>query len=180
MSYFSKLRGTFETLFMLGKAGPNLKNNSGVVEMRNNADGDFAIARADAPVGNDDLVTLQYFNDNNNAATGLTWVKLPLLLATKVSTSAIPDDATIFACILDIETAYDASATWNVLRTGDPTAAPMATGDNDPAVIGTYEVPQITDWGSTGAGTVTATLVNSPTVGAATLYVGYSTPTDIS
>lgn len=180
MSWFSKIRGTVETLFQLGLGGPNLKNNAGVIEARNAGDSAFVIGRGLDPVANNDWVTLGYFNANNDAATGLTVVRMPLALATKVSTTTIPDNAIVRWCVLDIETAYDASAQWNVQRTGDATVAPMGVNDNDAATISQYEVPQITNWGATGAGTVTATLTNSPTVGAATLYIAYTTPNDIS
>jgi hypothetical protein len=42
MSLYSKVRGTFETLFQLGKGGPQLKNSSGAVQFRNSADSAFA------------------------------------------------------------------------------------------------------------------------------------------
>ena len=181
MSFISKIRGTFETLFQIGKNGPNVKNNAGVIEMRTAADDAFVITRGLAPVSDDDFVTKKHFDDNNSAATGLTLVEMPLALATKISTATIPDNATIEYAYIRVETAYDASALWNVQRTGDAPVAPMATGDSDPLVVGTYHVPQDdTNWGSTGAGTVTATLTNSPTVGAATLVIAYSTPNDIS
>ena len=41
MSVYSKVRGTFETLFQLGKSGPQLKNNSGAVEFRNSTDAGY-------------------------------------------------------------------------------------------------------------------------------------------
>jgi hypothetical protein len=180
MPFFSKLRGTFETLFQLGKGGPNLKNNAGIIEHRNNADAAFVIARALDPVAANDLVTLGYFNANNAAAQGVNVAKMPLLLATKVSTAAIPNSATVVATFLDITTAYDAGATWLIRRTGDAGKVLHGVADNDAAVIGTYDVPQALDWGVTGAGTVTATLAGVPTVGAAMIYIFYTTPTDIS
>jgi hypothetical protein len=180
MGFYEKLRGTFETLFQIGKGGPNLKNNSGVVEARNNADAAFAIMRALDPVAANDLVTLGYFNANNAAAQGVTVAKMPLALATKVSTASIPNNATIVKTFLDVTTAYDAGATWLLRRTGDAGKVLQGTTDNDPALISTYSVPQALDWGSTGAGTVTATLTGTPTVGVAMVYVFYTTPTDIS
>jgi len=41
----------------LGKGGAKVKNNSGVVEARNNADDDFAVVRAASPLGDDDVAT---------------------------------------------------------------------------------------------------------------------------
>lgn len=181
MSFYSKLRGTAELLFQLGLTGPQLKNNAGILEFRDDTDAAFVIARGLDPVGANDLVTKQYHDNNNASANGLTIVKMPLALATKVSTAAIPDNAIISWAVLDVTTAYDtASPAFEVERTGDATAVLHGTGDSNLKKVGQYEVPQVTDWGVTGAGTVTATLTGSPTVGAADIYIAYSIPTDIS
>lgn len=68
---FKKLAGTVLSYFKLGVAGPRLKNNSGSVEARNNADSAFAVVRGATPVGNDDLVTKSY-GDANYSGTGFT------------------------------------------------------------------------------------------------------------
>jgi len=44
----------------LGKDGPRIKVNTGVIEARNNADTDFAILRGGHPVDENDLVTKKY------------------------------------------------------------------------------------------------------------------------
>jgi hypothetical protein len=44
--YLSNLFGTLKTTFQLGKGGPKLKNNAGVVEARNAADTDYVALRA--------------------------------------------------------------------------------------------------------------------------------------
>lgn len=178
----SHIRGTTETIFRFGKGGAQLKKTgAAVLESRDSVDGGFALHRGLAPVGDDDFVTKKHFDDNNAAATGLTVVKLPLALATKISTGTLPNNAIIKWTRLDVTTAYDAGALWAVKRTGDASVAPIGTADNDPSIIGTYDVPQCTDWGTTGAGTVTATLSGgSPTVGVAVLYIAYTTPNDIS
>jgi hypothetical protein len=60
MAFLSKIRGTFEALFQVGKGGPQLKNNGGVVELRSAGDTAFVITRAADPTGADDLVTKRY------------------------------------------------------------------------------------------------------------------------
>ena len=55
-----KIRGTIETLFQLGLNGPNLKDNSGIIECRNSDDTDFVNVRAAEPVNDQDLVTKKY------------------------------------------------------------------------------------------------------------------------
>jgi hypothetical protein len=44
----------------LGKGGPRLKNNSGVVEHRNPADSDFVVVRGAHPIDDNDLVTKRF------------------------------------------------------------------------------------------------------------------------
>ena len=182
MSFFSKIRGTFETIFQIGKSGVQLKNNAVKLEVRDAADAAFVIARAADPVGNDDLVTLRYFNAHNEGAAGLEIVKMPLAHATKVSTATIPDNSIIAWCIIEVTTIYDGTTpTFVIKRTGDATVILEDTGDSDLTALGTYEVPQVKSWGATGAGTVTATFAGAGnTVGAANLYIAYSTPLDIS
>ena len=177
-----KIRGTIGSLFQVGLDGPQLKKISGgVFEARDDTDAAYAIVRGLDPVGAQDLVTKNYHDNNNASANGLTLVAMPLALATKVSTGTIPDNATIHWALLDVTTVYDtASPTFEIKRTGDATVIPIAAADSKLKKLGIYETPQRTSGGVTGAGTVTATLVGSPTVGAATLLIAYSIPTDIS
>jgi len=60
MSWLSKIRGTVENIFQLGKGGPNWKNNGGIIEARNNADSAFAVVRGDTPSAANDLTTKTY------------------------------------------------------------------------------------------------------------------------
>ena len=46
MSVLSKLAGTFQATFQIGKSGPKVKNNSGVLEVRNAADAAYANTKA--------------------------------------------------------------------------------------------------------------------------------------
>jgi len=63
MSWFSKLRGTIESVFQLGLGGPQLKNNSAVIECRNSDDSGFAIMRTNNPVNSHDAVTQLYMSN---------------------------------------------------------------------------------------------------------------------
>lgn len=49
MSFYSKIRGTVESLFQLGLDGPQLKRNVSVIEARDATDAAFAIVRAAEP-----------------------------------------------------------------------------------------------------------------------------------
>lgn len=65
MSLWSKIRGTAETIFQLGLGGPQLKNNSSVLEARNAGDSGFVVMRGATPVADNDLVTKQYADTLN-------------------------------------------------------------------------------------------------------------------
>ncbi len=78
MSIRSKIRGTLETIFQIGKGGPQAKNNAGVVEFRDASDAAFAIVRGADPVGNTDLATKSYVDAGGGgglpAGTGVVHV----------------------------------------------------------------------------------------------------------
>ena len=180
MSFFSKIAGTFENFFQIGKKGPRVKNNSGALEARDFADAVYANMRGADPLIDDDLITLRHFNSFNDSATSQTTVLMPLALATKVSSVPLPNNARIIDAFLDVTTPYDVGTLWAITRTGDGSVVLLAAGDSDPEVANIYQVPQQTDWGSTGAGTVSATITGTPGAGVAALFITYVTPNDIS
>lgn len=64
MSIFQKIRGTIESIFQLGLGGPQLKNNSGIIEARNSTDATYAVVRGAPPVGDNDFVTKLFLQSN--------------------------------------------------------------------------------------------------------------------
>jgi hypothetical protein len=169
MSLWSKLRGTYETIFQIGKGGPNLKNATGVIEARNAADGAYALMRSLAPptpgtTGND-VPNMTYFKSSRHV------VKVAVALVTAESTEELPDSVTVTNCWIEVETPYTAGATLTITRKGDATVILQAVTDNDLQTAGIYEVKQMTGWGNTGDGNVTATIAGAPAAGACTLYV---------
>lgn len=69
MSLWSKLAGTTASIFGLGIAGPKLKNNSGTVEVRNNADSAYAeVAASRVNVTGNDVVL-----NSDAAGAGADW-----------------------------------------------------------------------------------------------------------
>jgi len=67
MGLLDKIRGTIENVFQIGIGGPQVKNNSGVLEARNAADSDFVIVRGLSPVGDNDLTTKKYVDSAERA-----------------------------------------------------------------------------------------------------------------
>jgi len=60
MSRITNIRGTSEQLFQIQKAGAQVKNNSGVLEVKNSDDSGFAIMRGLSPINDNDFVTKLY------------------------------------------------------------------------------------------------------------------------
>ena len=81
MSFWSKARGTIETIFQLGLGGPQLKQNtiSSVVgiDARNSADSAFVVARAGDPASTtgtanaDNDLTTKHYSDRRFSRTFL-------------------------------------------------------------------------------------------------------------
>jgi len=187
MSFYSKLRGTFENIFRIGKGGPQIKNSSGVLEMRNAADVAYVITRGLDPVGAQDYVTKTYFDSNNAGAGGVQTATITFDVtgadtagSPKVSTGTIPDNAVVHDCRLDVKTIMNVGTdTLAVSRTGGGASIAIG-GDSDLSIAGTYSVPQQTSWGATGAGTVTLTSTGTSTTGVVDVIIFYSTPTNIT
>lgn len=169
------LRGIVGSIFSIGLTNKvQIKNNSGVVEMRNSDDSAFVITRGLDPVGNNDYVTKGY-GDANYAgeATAEKVIQFAVALVTAASTAQIPDDAQVFKCQVDIDTAYDAGT----IDIGDGTTPDkiMDQTEIDVATIASYIKEQNTTWDD-GPATVTATITGTPTVGASTVTVWYAEP----
>lgn len=80
MSLWSKVRGTIASIFQIGLSGPQIKNNSGVVEVRDSADATFAIVRGADPVASHDFVTKNYGDTNYSGGTSGTTFRRTFLL----------------------------------------------------------------------------------------------------
>jgi hypothetical protein len=172
MSVWNKIRGTIETLFQLGLGGPNLKNNSGVIEARDAGDASYAIMRGATPVGANDLATKAYV-DSGGGSGALQVIRYAIGTgATQDSTTQIPASARVFRCDVEIVTPYSGGAT---IEVGQPTAltAFQATADNLPTAAGTYSVQE--DVTALGVANVVRTTVGgAPVAGAGFVCVFFS------
>lgn len=173
MSVYDKIRGTIETLFQLGLGGPNLKNNTGVVELRNAADVAFVKGRGAPAVGADDFVT---FAQAGGAAQEVRFIISGATGAgTTDSATSLPAGSRVIRTIVDVTVAFDGGGTISVGTAGSA-AQFQATTDNLATAIGTY-MSDAQDLAPVGAPTaVRATKGGAPTVGAATIIVLYTVP----
>jgi hypothetical protein len=176
VSLWSKLRGTYETIFQLGKGGPNIKNSSGNTEIRNAADGAYGLLRSLAPTTpgttGEDVPNMTYFKSSRH-----TYKVAVALDASTDSAVAIPDSSIITRCLVEITTGYSAGSLIAVTRKGDPTKILSATGDNNAEVAGLYEVQGNINWGVTGDGKVNIAVSGVvPVAGAAVVHIECTAP----
>ena len=79
MSLFNKIRGTFEDLFQIGKAGPQIKKNAtNIAELRNSDDTDFARLKGAAAQADNEFITLKQ----------LETATKPIIVSTQADTSS--------------------------------------------------------------------------------------------
>lgn len=170
------IRGIAGTIFSFGFGSTKvqIKNDSGAFEMRNNDDTAYVITRGLDPVGAQDYVTKAY-GDANYAgeATAVKVIQFSIALVSVGSTATIPTGAQVFKAQLDIDTAYDNSATIDL---GNAATADLILDqtENDPSFVASYLKEQNTNWPLTE--NVEAVVGNAPTVGASTATVWYAEP----
>lgn len=141
----ARLRGTFSSLFRLGKPSDatsiQIKNNTGVFEARDQTDAAYVIGRGAAPVGNNDWVTKQYLENNpvEGAVVQLSFTVGFGAAGTVDSTEQIPAGAYISSIKVEVYTAFDAGT----LTVGNTATANLLadTADIDLLATGVYEYP---------------------------------------
>ena len=174
-SLISKLRGTIETLFSIGLGANkiNLKNNSGVLEARDDSDAAYVIGRGADPVGANDWTTKQWVEANVAGADAKKFVEFAISTTTTSSTTSIPANSKVLFAEVEIGTAYDNAATISIGKSGGTADLLMTTAQNEADELdNAYHVDQSTSWGA-GDAAVSVTIANSPTVGAGTVRVCY-------
>jgi hypothetical protein len=161
----------------LGKSGPRLKVNSGVIEVKNAADSALAVLRAAAPVGDDDLVTRRYLETRAN-----------IIVSGQIDggSPASPGDGVVYI----VTTAGGGfalgelyrreSASWVLLSVQDGTVISIAnplTGGADTYVLGRWQWDlDTTDWVLVGPISETAKTDKNEL---ATILFNSSSPVDI-
>jgi len=167
----SFLRTLLGVIWRFGKGGPQVKNNAGVLENRDATDSDFAIMRGKDPVANNDFATKGWVG-TPGSPNGSKWVAHPITTtASTDSTKLIPANSKILRRGILVETPYDNGATLQLGYTGTLNAI-FDTGDSDLSVAGLWQAEDYSDWNGTAI-KLTATIANSPTVGAGTCLVEY-------
>lgn len=148
MATFSKIRGIIGNIFSIGVDGPQLKDNAGVLEVRDATDAAFQLLRAATPIGSDDVVTKAY-HDANPPGGSLQAIEIPFgfgdVGTTVSSTFAAAVGGRVSMVKVDVTTVFDVDpASFTI---GDSGQADRFVLDDDVKLtkVGLYEFPQYTD-----------------------------------
>jgi hypothetical protein len=176
--FYLKLRGTIGSILQIDATaatpGPLLKNTSGNLDVRNDADAAFVNVRGADPVIDDDLVTKRYGDANYGGAAGAVQsIRFVTALVTVSSVTSIPANARVTESRFEVTTVYSGGTTIDV---GDGVTANLIMDNTDirETKLGTYRVVQDTDW--TTGNTVTTTVGGAPVAGAGVTFVFYTQP----
>ena len=168
-NFFAKIKGLLTTTLRVGDA------TNQYIEFKTNDDSDFAIVRGKDPVGNNDFVTLGYYNANEGS--NLQVVKVAVLEAggtTQTSTFQIPLNSVIIRTVVAITAPFtEAAQTIQVGYTGSLNKL-VGTSDVDVTLAWQNDFPALVEW-SASAIEVTVTLASSAAgTGTAEVYVFFA------
>jgi hypothetical protein len=173
MSVWSKIRGTIETIYQIGLGGPQIKNNSGALEMRNSSDTTFVITRGLTPVAANDYATKAYV-DSGGASGAVQEIRFAIGTgASQASATSIPASAYVTECTVEITTPYSGGTTISVGQTGGSATLFQLTTDNLATANGLYTVNQDTLTAGAPA-TVSVTIAGAPAAGVGVVIVKFS------
>ena len=117
------------------------------------------------------MVQFNFFTGGGGgvAPANMILIKLPVALVTVQSVVQIPADAVVLDANVKIKAPYDGAATFKVGNSAVDNLL-QDVGDNAPAAVGDYSVPQYTEWGAV-ARPLLVTVGGAPTIGSANVFV---------
>lgn len=197
MAIKDDIRGIIGTILQIGLGGPNIKNNSGTLEIKNAADSAYAplssslinlynstfrgtisgAFTANRVIAVQDISgTLALLTDiTASAGSKLTEIQFPTALVTVDSVATIPINAQVVMALIDVTTPYSPGATIAIGNSTTPNLL-MTTAQNLATEAETYRVWINTDWGATPSLPVKATIAGSPGAGVGIVRVWYVEP----
>lgn len=173
---WSKIKGIVGNFFYFdGGDGPLIKNNSGVVEFRNNADAAYNIVRGATPVAANDLATKAYVDGAESGEINV--IEIPITFANAGSTVSSTFAGAVGGRVIEagviVDTAFDVGVTFKLGDSGDDDRF-IVSGDVKLDKSRYFTFPQYTN---TIAAVFDAVLgAGAPTVGAARVVIKYVSP----
>jgi hypothetical protein len=178
MSLFQRIAGIIGSKLQIDvvNAGPQIKNNSGALDMRNAADAAYINVRGADPLIANDFATKNYVDSGAEGGV-IRAIRYTIGTgATQDSTNTIPANAFVFEATVEITTPYSGGTTISVGQPGSLTLLQL-TSDNLPTSANTYTVFQDTSWGGSAL-VVRTTIAGGPVAGAGVVLVKYSIPSN--
>lgn len=175
MSILKVIDGITKNLFRIGLSGPQIKNNSNVIECRNSTDADYAILRADEPVGDDDVVTKKFLT--NQMGNSVEAIRIPIAFGdapSKSSTALIPANAIVLTSEVQITTPFSAGVLIKIGQVGN-TILLQAGIDNDATAANSYRKEESIGWGAADLA-ILVTIDGAPAAGEGVITVTYVKP----
>lgn len=169
--YTTGMPGTTSTTFTLGTSGPKIKNNSDVIEFKNNADNALVIARGLTPVGNTDLTTKLYHDTDDAQNIKVVSVAVSDPAATFTSTATIPANARVVRWDVIYTEAFNNTPTLAIGYTGSLSAVAGTSETDLTSTTADLNLDNVA-WDSS-ARAVICTLGGTPNQGACVVYVYY-------
>jgi len=169
---YKKLRGITNLLFQIGKSGPQMKNNSGTIEFKNNGDSAFANVSVLTPTLDDHAATKNYV-DTQSIGTDFTRIIRFTINTTAAQSSndTVPSNSRVLRTRVEITTPYSAGATIEVGNSSGSNIF-MTTNDVDPETAGAYEIEDdISSAGTTED--IDVAIGNTPGAGAGVVSIEF-------
>lgn len=144
----------------LGKGGPRVKDNSGVLEARNNADDALAIVRGATPTASTDFTTKAYADGLITDRLQVRSISFGFETTTPFNIGGVltSNDRVVRAHVF-VSTAFDGTTPTLQIGTSGDTDAVMTTALNDLGTVGVYEAA--TSFKATGSDQIIGTLTLS-------------------
>ena len=178
VNIWKNLKGTIYSIFGIGTV--NLKDNTGTLEIRNEADDAFVNVSVAEPTITSHATTKNYVDTlvgtvNPDSTGTLKEVYVDITTTSPVETvQDIPASARVREVWLEITTAYSSGTTIIVGDSVDDDKF-MTSGLNKPTKEGVYSIEQNTT-ANTTAGKAVVTIGGTPSAGAGTVIIRYAIP----
>lgn len=172
---FSDARGTYNPSFQLGRGGPLLKGEGGVVKARSAGDDALARVQVADPVALEDAVNRKWAQDNLTAPTGMVrTIAVTLNEGTATSATTVPQNARVLGVKVNVSVPFGPGISIQVGTLSAPDAW-LPPGELEPQEPGLTIKHLLTD-PLEEASAVVASIEGGTGSGVATVLVEYAVP----
>lgn len=162
------------TLVELGKNGARIKNSSGVIEARNNADNAYAIMRVADPVGADDVVNKRTLDASTvSGVTRSLRATLEYNTSSPLTIGSVTANGIVSRVIVKVTTVFDGASPTLEIGIASDTDKYMTNNEIDLSEVGTYVV-NLYELESTPISAIATYTADSSTTGSASILLDFA------